>query len=166
MKKIKNISPPQRHCFRKNWINRYAKVVFPQRINTKKYFETQKDSSLNWSLFSITIVFCNPSHCRLVILWYPMTYRLFRWKRKYDWMKSSWVYCSSVFFWGYICLVDEILLQSLKLREELFIVNEDRLAGRKQCSSDELKEYFSNIIVGVRSMIEKYKVVVSVTKCQ
>ena len=27
-RKIKNISPPRRHCPRKNWINGYAKVVF------------------------------------------------------------------------------------------------------------------------------------------
>ena len=37
----------------------------------------------------------------------------------------------------------------LKLREELLAVEEDRLAGRKGCSPDELEEYLDNIIVGV-----------------
>ena len=37
----------------------------------------------------------------------------------------------------------------LKLREELLAVEEDRLAGRKGCSPDELEEYLNNIIAGV-----------------
>ena len=37
----------------------------------------------------------------------------------------------------------------LKLREELLAVEEDRLAGRKGCSPDELEEYLNNIIAVV-----------------
>ena len=39
-RKIKNISPPRRHCPRKNWINGYAKVVFPRRI--KVFWDAKK----------------------------------------------------------------------------------------------------------------------------
>lgn len=37
----------------------------------------------------------------------------------------------------------------LKLREELLAVEEDRLAGRKGCSIDELEAYLDDVIAGV-----------------
>lgn len=37
----------------------------------------------------------------------------------------------------------------LKLREELLAVEEDKLAGRKGCSLDELDDYLDEIIAGV-----------------